>query len=133
MAVRGGRRMEVPAARVAPGSSTGGPASTTRAPARGSPRRRRRPMMPSCRDGRPHSAHGNPALLCLAGRRRWNSRKGPVAGLVQTRSRLRELENKLERVLKELEELKADKKSQESKESNSRPRRPGRAGTPTIL
>ncbi len=41
--------------------------------------------------------------------------------------RLRDLENKLERVLKELEKLREDKKSEESKSSSSRPSRPARS------
>ena len=47
--------------------------------------------------------------------------------------RLRELENKLDRVLKELEELKADKKPGESKDSSPAPRRPRQSRSSAIL
>jgi bla regulator protein blaR1 len=60
--------------------------------------------------------------------------QGPGGGRAND-ARLRDLENKLERILKELEGLKADKKSQESKESSSRSRsaRPLRSGTAVVL
>ncbi len=125
----GGRRVEPPAARVAPdrapedeAPSRGGGGGTSRGvtpPGGGEQPQRITPFGARQRGGAPPRG---PVI---------EQPQGPGGRLGGNENRLRELENKLERVLKELEELKADKKadkkSQESKDSGLRVRPPGRA------
>jgi bla regulator protein blaR1 len=131
----GGRRGEAPATRVAPDR-----APEDQAPARGpggagGPPRGVTPSPDDAeqqRRGAPFGAR-QPGMA-LPRRPVIEQPQGPGGGRPGVNEdRLRELENKLERVLKELEELKAGKKSQDSKDSGVRFRLPGRAGAPTIL
>jgi beta-lactamase regulating signal transducer with metallopeptidase domain len=127
----GGRRGDGPAARVGPGR-TPEDQSSPRGPGPRSPRvaappadvaQPRRVSPPAAQPTEPPDRRPR---VDVEGRRGPGGRPGDDV-------RLRELENKLERVLKELDELKADKKSQESKESNSRSGRAVRSGTPVLL
>jgi bla regulator protein BlaR1 len=124
-----GRRPDVPAARVAPGR---GPDDAP-SPRGASPRSPRAASPPA------DSASPRNALPPGARRPDGPSRRPQVdeprgsGARPGGEERLRDLENKLERVLKELEKLKDEKKSQESEGSSSRRARPGRFGTPAIL
>jgi beta-lactamase regulating signal transducer with metallopeptidase domain len=133
---RGGRRMEAPAARVAPDRAPEDQPARREASPRSprtdaEPARRVNPPEggePGFPAGRRSPGGGEPGFPA-ARRRLPEAPQGPGVN----EKRLRELEQKLERVLKELEGLKADKKAQEPRDSSARPRRPGRAGAPTIL
>jgi bla regulator protein blaR1 len=129
MMPRGGgsasRRGDVPAGRVAPGRAPEDQpaprAGGSRSPRAGSP---------------PVDGEQLKRAVPFGARQRQQSEgaQGSGSGSGGNENRLREVENKLERVLKELEELKASKKSEESKDSSSRSRRPARSGgAPTIL
>jgi bla regulator protein BlaR1 len=119
------RRGDVPAGRVAPGRAP----EDQPAPRAGGSR--------SPRPGSPPVDGEQPRRVAPFGARLRPESEGAqdsVSGSGGNENRLREVENKLERVLKELEELKANKKSEEPKDSSSRSRRPARSGgAPTIL
>jgi beta-lactamase regulating signal transducer with metallopeptidase domain/archaellum component FlaC len=128
----GGRRGDGPGGRIGPGR-TPDDQPTPRVSSPGSPK----PGAPPAEAVQPRRAVPPVARQSEPPVRRprveAEGRRGPEARPADD-ARLRELENKLERVLRELEGLKADKKSQESKESGSRSGRPVRSGgTPVIL
>ncbi len=120
-----GRRGDVPAGRIGPGRAP----EDQPVPRAGGSR--------SPRAGSPPVDGEQPRRVAPFGTRlrpQSEGAQGSGSGSGGNENRLREVENKLERVLKELEELKANKKSEEPKDSGSRSRRPARSGgAATIL